>query len=381
MRSAGMPIPEARDGTKKSLRRRIGTSRRVWLSDWLRSFITLSGSTDGHRRMRISHYFEWERFVTGGHAQSVSNQRRILRDRGIEFTTDPDVEADILHLNNMGPRSVYYARAARRRGTPVLIHTHQTAEDLENSFAFADALSRVARPYLEYAYSLADRLVCPSEYNERMIRTYTGVPTTVVSNGFDGDRLSGFEELREEYLDRYDLTPPVVFNVGHVIERKGLRSFIETAERMPELDFVWFGYVNPTGDRLGRLLQSRTVDRLLADAPDNCTFTGYIEDIRGAYAAGDVFFFPSRNENEGMALLEAMACGKPPVVRDIDVFGWLDHGADCVKSDDDFVPAIRRLLDESERRRIGAAAADRTAAFTLDSVGDDLVATYRSLLE
>jgi 1,2-diacylglycerol-3-alpha-glucose alpha-1,2-glucosyltransferase len=119
----------------------------------------------------------------------------------------------------------------------------------------------------------------------------------------------------------------------------------------------------------------------LSEAPDNCTFTGYIEDIRGAYAAGDIFFFPSKNENEGMALLEAMACGKPPIVRDIDVFDWLNHGADCVKSEEDFVPAVRKLLDESERYRIGSNAADRSAEFTLESVGDELVSTYRALLE
>jgi glycosyltransferase involved in cell wall biosynthesis len=331
--------------------------------------------------MRISHYFEWGEYITGGHAQSVSNQRRILQDRGIDYTTEPELEADVLHLNNMGPRSVYYARMAHRNGTPVLIHTHQTAEDLKDSFTFADTLSAVVRPYLEYAYSLADRLVCPSEHNKRVIQTYTSVPKTVISNGFDSERLAGFEQLRNEYLERYDLTPPVVFNVGHVIERKGLRSFIDTAERMPETDFVWFGYINPTGGRLGELLKDRSVERLLSSSPDNCTFTGYIDDIRGAYAAGDVFLFPSRNENEGMALLEAMSCGKPPVVRDIDVFDWLDHRTDCVKSDGGFVAAVQELLDESERRRIGSNASERTAEFTLDSVGDELVAVYRSLLE
>lgn len=331
--------------------------------------------------MRISHYFEWDRFITGGHAQSVSNQRRILRNRGIDYTTEPDLDADILHLNNMGPRSVYYARLARRHGTPVLIHTHQTAEDLKDSFAFADALSTVIRPYLKYAYSLADHLVCPSEHNRDVIGNYASAPKTVISNGFDSEKLAGFGQLRDEYLERYDLTPPVVFNVGHVIERKGLRAFIQTAERMPDIDFVWFGYINPTGGALGRLLKSRTVDRLLSESPDNCTFTGYIEDIRGAYAAGDIFFFPSKNENEGMALLEAMACGKPPVVRDIDVFDWLNHGTDCVKSEEDFVPAVRKLLDESERYRIGSNASDRSAEFRLDSVGDALVSTYRALLE
>lgn len=62
--------------------------------------------------------------------------------------------------------------------------------------------------------------------------------------------------------------------------------------------------------------------RLVRAAPENRTFTGYVEDIRGAFAAGDVFFWPSKNENEGMALLEAMACGKPPGPAGVDLIKW-----------------------------------------------------------
>ncbi|PSQ45871.1 glycosyl transferase family 1 [Halobacteriales archaeon SW_7_68_16] len=332
--------------------------------------------------MLVSHYFEWERFVTGGHAQSVHNQRTIMDRHGIEYTTEPILDADLLHLNNMGPRSLYYAARARRRGTPVLAHAHQTAEDFRESFAGSAYLARPLRPYLSLAYSRADHLICPSAYTERTIRTYTDTPTTVVSNGFDPDRLAGSDDpaLREEYLERYDLEPPVVYTVGHVIERKGLRAFVETARAMPELEFVWFGYLNPTGGRFDRVLRSSETERLVADAPGNCTFTGYVEDIRGAYAAGDVFFFPTKNENEGMALLEAMSCGTPPVVRDIPAFEWLTGGDDCLKATDgEFTDALASMLDADRRERIGERARERSTERTLDAVGDELVAVYREL--
>ncbi|MFB6202495.1 MAG: glycosyltransferase family 4 protein [Halorhabdus sp.] len=331
--------------------------------------------------MRISHYFEWEAYITGGQAQSVENQRTILDRRGIEYTTEPDLDADLLHLNNMGPKSVYYARKARRQGVPVVIHTHQTAADFRESFAFSNAIAKPLAPYLRLAYSLGDHLVCPSEHNRAVIADYTDTPTTVVSNGFDPDRLAGFESLREEYLDRYDLDPPVVFNVGHVIERKGLRTFIATAREMPDLDFVWFGYLNPTGGgHLDRLLRSRTATTLVESAPENVTFTGYIEDIRGAFAAGDIFFFPTKNENEGMALLEAMACGRPPLVRDIPTFEWLTDGDDCLKAATDFTESLDRLRDPNVRERIGDRAAARSEAFTLEAIGDDLIGLYRDVL-
>ncbi|MDZ7746244.1 MAG: glycosyltransferase family 4 protein [Halobacteriales archaeon] len=336
--------------------------------------------------MRVSHYFEWERAITGGQAQSVANQRKILDDHDIAYTTLPDLSADLLHLNNMGPRSVYHARRARQAGTPVVIHTHQTAADFENSFAFSNVLAKPMGPYLEYAYGLADVLLCPSDHNRAVVDRYTGVPKRVISNGFDPAKLDGYDdpELRDEYLDRYDLDPPVVFNVAHVLERKGLKTFIETARAMPDTDFVWFGYLNPTGGFFGQFLQSSESKRLVDSAPDNCTFTGYVDDIAGAFAAGDIFYFPTHNENEGMALLEAMSTGVPPVIRGIDTYDWLDHGETCLKSDSvgGFETALRRLVDDpDERDRIGANAQAETTQFTLDTVGDQLVELYRDLVD
>ena len=331
------------------------------------------------RLMRVSHYFEWEGTITGGHAQSVRNQRKVLDRRGIEYTTEPDLDADLLHLNNMGPRSCYYAWKAQRRDVPVVIHVHQTAADFREGFAFSNLLARPLEPYLRRAYPLGDHLICPSEHTLGVIEGYSDAPKTVLTNGFDPDKLAGFEDLRAEYLDRYDLDPPVVFNVGHVIERKGLASFVETARRMPDLDFVWFGYLSPTGGRFDRLLTTRRARKLVRSAPENCTFTGYIEDVRGAYAAGDVFFFPTKNENEGIALLEAMACGKPLVVRDIETFEWLTHGEECLKADSDFESLLDRLRDPPLQDRLGARAAERSQDFTLETVGDRLVEIYRSL--
>lgn len=332
--------------------------------------------------MKVSHYFEWEEMITGGHKQSVENQRKIMDKKEIEYTTEPDLSADILHLNNMGPKSIYYARKAQKKGVPVVIHAHQTAEDFRESFAFSNIIARPMKPYLKYAYSLADLIICPSEHNKNVIENYSDAPKEVISNGFDPERLKGFEDLREEYLDKYELKPPVVFMVGHVIKRKGLESFIETARKMPDTDFIWFGFLNPSGEDgiIDSLLQSRDTKKLVDSAPENCTFTGYIDDIRGAYAAGDIFFFPTKNENEGMALLEAMACGKPPVVRDIETFQWLKHGENCLKAEEDFVPVLEQALQEENMESLGGNAEEKSKDFEIDAVADRLEETYREVL-
>lgn len=321
--------------------------------------------------MNVSHYFELEDVVTGGIRESVGNQRKMLDRLGIEYTTEPSLESDVLHLNLMGPRSVLYARRARSRGTPVVVHTHVTAEDFGGSFRFTNLLAGPLRPYLEWAYGFADVLVCPSEYNRRLIGEYTDRPTTVISNGVDREKLEGFEALESNY--RHEPTSPTVFAVGHVMKRKGLDAFVETARRMPELEFVWFGPLNPT-------LKGRSTRRLVRESPENCTFTGFVDDIREAYAAGDVFFFPTHEENEGIALLEAMSAGKPVLVRDIETFSWLEDGHDCLKSDGPFEEDLERLKDPELRERLGENAVRTSEAFTLPNTARRLRKLYEEVV-
>lgn len=319
--------------------------------------------------MRVSHYFEFEDTVSGGIHESVRHQRQMLDMVGLPYETEPTFDADVMHFNLMGPRSAYYAKRAGDRGIPVVIHTHVTAEDFGESFRFTNLLSRPLRPYLERVYELGDLLVCPSTYNQTLIEGYTDVETRVMTNGVDTSKLDGHESLREEYLERYDLSPPVVFCVGHVIKRKGLAAFVETARAMPETDFVWFG-------PLDRSLKGRPTKKLIDSAPDNCQFPGFIEDIRGAYAAGDIFFFPTHEENEGIALLEAMVAGTPVLVRDIETFDWVEDGTHGLKVSEEFESALERLNDPGLRERLGQNAAELGETYALSNVATQLEDCY-----
>jgi len=97
----------------------------------------------------------------------------------------------------------------------------------------------------------------------------------------------------------------------------------------------------------------------LIESPRNCTFTGYIDDIRGAFAAGDIFCFPTHEENEGIALLEAMAAGKPVLVRDIETFSWLADGEDSLKVSGR-VDAFEATLSSGSKTPNSGTGSDRT---------------------
>jgi glycosyltransferase involved in cell wall biosynthesis len=81
-----------------------------------------------------------------------------------------------------------------------------------------------------------------------------------------------------------------------------------------------------------------------------------------------------------MALLEAMSCAKPPVIRDIDTYNWLNGGKNCLKAEEDFKSLIESLQDQDLREELGKNAQEKSKQFELNKVGDELVDVYQHLV-
>ncbi|MFC6938642.1 glycosyltransferase family 4 protein [Salinirubellus sp. GCM10025818] len=349
--------------------------------------------------MRVLNYLELaDRLDRSGIGTSTMHQRKALADAPVEVLTSPwrggslasaagrrvlgnplFAEYDVAHCNLIGPASVAVARHAKRHDVPLVLHSHVTAEDFGESFRYSSEIAPALRRYLRWFYSQADLVLCPSEYTRSNLESYpVEAPIRTITNGVDADRLDGHEDLRESYRERYDLSRMVVFAVGNVFERKGLSTFCELALET-DYEFVWFGHYD-TGPQA-----SPTVTRWVEDPPENVTFTGWVDDIRGAYGAGDVYLFPTKDENQGIAVLEAMACGKAVVLSDIPVFReFFTDGEDCLlcSSFSEYRDALTRLaMDPGLRERLGENARETAAEHSLDRVREGLLGAYRTVFE
>ena len=349
--------------------------------------------------VRVLNYLEFEdRLDRSGISTSVAHQRAALSrtDADVRYLTTPwyggDMvlaglnrlvngqglaEFDLVHANMIGPGTAFVVRQAKRKDIPVVLHAHVTSEDFAESFRGSNLLAKPLRRYLKWFYSQADLVLCPSEYTRRTLEDYPiGAPIRSITNGIDLDSMAGHEQFREEYRDQYELEGMVVFAVGSVFERKGLTTFCEVAQTT-EYDFAWFGEYD------GSLLGSRTVRKWTKHPPENVTFTGWIEDKRGAFAAGDVFLFPSKVENQGLVVLEAMAAGKAVVLRDIPVFReYYEDGQDCLlcSTREEFEDALERLKANPQlRERLGENAKETAQQHSLDRVAEGLVDAYQEV--
>jgi glycosyltransferase involved in cell wall biosynthesis len=183
----------------------------------------------------------------------------------------------------------------------------------------------------------------------------------------------------------------LVLFLGRIHEKKGcdllIRAFGSAVRASPSSEPWQLVLAGPVATNAYRRLLDRLVEE--ADVVGRVTWAGMLSgDLKwSAFRAADVFILPSHQENFGVAVAEALACGVPTLISD-KVNIWREivtDGAGLV--DADSPEGIDRLLrrwmslDDVSRDVMRASALRcfrnrfdaRDAAARLDAVLDELV--------
>lgn len=117
------------------------------------------------------------------------------------------------------------------------------------------------------------------------------------------------------------------------------------------------------------------------------TFTGFRSDTPEVLAAMDIFVFPSHAEAFGIALVEAMAMGKPSVCANAD--GVLDIAVEGSTSflfenrnTNDLIKKLAILIESPDlRKRFSIDSRNRAVEnFDIEKLTDDVIHIYESII-
>ncbi len=318
-----------------------------------------------------------------GNIESARRLKLALGRNGVEVVDDPKTEDfDLLHVHTpVPPTNFAIVKRAKRRGKPVVMHAHTTAEDSIGTWTGSEALSGVTGKYLTAFYNLGDLVIAPSAWTMGRLRA-RGVRSQiqVVSNGVDIARFAFDDERRRKFRAARGIPEEarVVYSVGVVCLKKGVEVIPEVARRLPGLTFIWVG-------RRSSLYHPLRVRAAMRECPGNVMFIHDLEDVADAHSGGDLFFTPSFAENQGMAVMEAMAADRPVVARNLEVYDGLlsnEESALTAGTAEGFAKSIERVsTDAGLSERLSKRAHESVLHHDIDKVAGRLAEMYQSLLE
>ncbi|MBC9987591.1 MULTISPECIES: glycosyltransferase family 4 protein [unclassified Haloferax] len=334
---------------------------------------------------------------TGGIDRYITEQRRYLEDRmdvrvytrytapkgeGLELAARMLLSSliavalfpfqrrpDIVHVHSSHTYSFYRAAffalfSKYVWGVPVVFHIHGSSFD---DFLATD--SRVVRRLQSLVFDAVDDVVVLSEYWRGLVSRLAGEEKVhVMANAVEP----------AEYDPTYPTDPVHLVFVSNLIDRKGIREFldaVEILESTPGLDFVVsIGGRGPHADRA----------EAVAAAHDNVSYLGFLseEDKRDLISRGTVFVLPTYAEGLPIAMLEGMAGGNAIVTTPVGSIPEVitdDRGILVAPGDaEELARALARLVsDPAEAVRMGRT--NRSAIeerYSWQSNADELVAMY-----
>jgi glycosyltransferase involved in cell wall biosynthesis len=208
-------------------------------------------------------------------------------------------------------------------------------------------------------------------------------PVEVLYHGIDPAAIGGWEQrdgVREEF--RIPEEAPLVGTVANLRTEKALDVMLDAMRRarreLPDLRLLLVGQ-GPLERELRTLSQRM-------DLTDTVIFAGYRADAQRIVAATDVFALSSDFEGLSIALVEAMALGRPSVVTDAgglsEVVSQGETGIVVPRQDPAALAnaVVELLRDPTRRARYGRAAQAKAAAFDIRHAVQRMEAVYQELL-
>lgn len=229
-------------------------------------------------------------------------------------------------------------------------YVHFLPHTLDGSIKLPKPIFNFFKKYVIKFYKSADELVVVNPIFIKELEKYNidrdkihYIPNYVSKENFYPINEKEIEKIKIKY--QIPLDKKIVLGVGQVQSRKGVLDFVEVANLLEDVEFVWCG-----GFSFGNITDGyKELKEIYDNPPKNVKFLGIIDrpDMNNLYNVADILFMPSYNELFPMSILEAVNSGVPLLLRDLDLYHDILFDK-YLRSDnnEEFAKKIKELLND-----------------------------------
>lgn len=301
--------------------------------------------------------------VGSAYLEQVSLVREGAKEYFDVFINDKR-KTDIIHCHTIDP--INYLKMKKNKGVNVC-YVHFLPHTLDGSIKLPPLAFKIFKKYVIKFYKTADHVVVVNPIFKKELAQYGMHDNNIhyIPNYVSKDKFHKLDKKEISKLKRkYSIDPNkfVVLGVGQVQTRKGVLDFIETAKRLPDIEFVWCG-----GFSFGHITDGyEELKRVYDNPPKNVKFLGIIprDEMNNMYNISDVLFMPSYNELFPMSILEAINSSKPLLLRDLDLYEDILFNKYIKGSSvDEFVSAIQQLSTDNKFYKNQSKMSDEISSY------------------
>ncbi|MBN1344276.1 MAG: glycosyltransferase family 4 protein [Phycisphaerae bacterium] len=197
----------------------------------------------------------------------------------------------------------------------------------------------------------------------------------------DEQRKTNRRQLREQFgLEPDDL---VLLLVAHNFKLKGVAPAIEAIARLKRRDALPPRLLIVGRDHPGRFAHLA----MRFGVGDRVTFVGPSDRVHAFYHASDVLLHPTYYDPCSRVVLEAMACGLPPITTrhngaaDVIEDGRNGYVVDSADAVDQLADRIQRLTDETHRRECGQRGRLLRERLSMARHVEEMLVVYEDILQ